>query len=89
MIGGGDQIYSDGIRVSGPLRTWADMKNPIKKLRHPWSDDLEDGVDEWYCQNYIDWYATSPFSHANSQIPQVNIWDDHDVCSPSKWWFWT
>lgn len=27
----------------------------------------------------MDWYNNPPFSHANSQIPSVNIWDDHDI----------
>jgi hypothetical protein len=25
-------------------------------------------------------YSTEPFASANGQIPQLNIWDDHDVC---------
>jgi hypothetical protein len=25
-------------------------------------------------------YSTEPFAGANGQIPQLNIWDDHDVC---------
>jgi len=24
-------------------------------------------------------YSTEPFASANAQIPQVNIWDDHDI----------
>lgn len=24
-------------------------------------------------------YGTEPFSSANGQIPQLNMWDDHDV----------
>lgn len=27
-------------------------------------------------------YNTAPFSIANGQIPQLNIWDDHDVSWP-------
>lgn len=25
-------------------------------------------------------YGTEMFAVANGQIPQINIWDDHDVC---------
>lgn len=57
MIGGGDQIYNDGIRVSGPLKSWADMKNPVKRRRYPWTQALDDEVDEWYCNNYLDWVS--------------------------------
>lgn len=56
MIGGGDQIYSDGIRVNGPLKPWAEnMSNPIKRRRYPWTQSLSDDTDEWYCNNYMDW----------------------------------
>lgn len=24
-------------------------------------------------------YGTEPFASANGQIPQLNLWDDHDV----------
>lgn len=27
-------------------------------------------------------YGTEPFAGANGQIPQMNIWDDHDVGCP-------
>lgn len=30
MIGGGDQIYNDGVRVDGPLRKWSEIGNPKK-----------------------------------------------------------
>lgn len=79
MIGGGDQVYNDGVRVSGPLKEWTEIHNPIKRTKAPWTEQLENDCDEWYCRNYLDWYATKPFCHANSQIPQVNIWDDHDI----------
>jgi hypothetical protein len=30
-IGGGDQIYNDGIRVAGPLNRWSNIANPKKR----------------------------------------------------------
>ena len=27
-------------------------------------------------------YGTEPFAEANGKIPQVNLWDDHDVSRP-------
>ncbi|KAL7269797.1 hypothetical protein RUND412_007524 [Rhizina undulata] len=41
--------------------------------------ELEADIDEWYYNNYVEWYNTPPFKHARSQIPQINIWDDHDI----------
>ncbi|AEO65883.1 uncharacterized protein THITE_152620 [Thermothielavioides terrestris NRRL 8126] len=79
MIGGGDQIYNDGIRVSGPLRPWSDIANPKKRRDHPFPESLRRECDDYYLRNYIRWYSTEPFATANGQIPQLNIWDDHDI----------
>lgn len=79
MVGGGDQIYNDGIRVHGPLRTWTDISNPKKRQEYPFPEKLRAECDDYYLKNYLRWYNTEPFSTANGQIPQINIWDDHDV----------
>lgn len=77
MIGGGDQIYNDGVRVDGPLREWADMRNPKKRRDHQFGGELQVECDLFYFENYSKWYSTKPFATANGQIPQINIWDDH------------
>ncbi|KAI0018512.1 hypothetical protein F4780DRAFT_519370 [Xylariomycetidae sp. FL0641] len=79
MIGGGDQIYNDGIRVDGPLREWTDIGNPKKRRDFPFTESLRQACDDYYLRNYIRWYATEPFAQANGQIAQLNIWDDHDI----------
>ena len=81
MIGGGDQIYNDGVRVDGPLREWADMGNPKRRRDHPFGEELRAECDSFYFQNYVRWYRTEPFATANGQIPQMNIWDDHGTLS--------
>ena len=79
MVGGGDQIYNDGIRVNGPLRPWTDISSPAKRTEYPFPDKLRAECDDYYLNNYIRWYNSEPFALANGQIPQLNIWDDHDV----------
>ncbi|KAF2143717.1 uncharacterized protein K452DRAFT_357346 [Aplosporella prunicola CBS 121167] len=79
MIGGGDQIYNDGVRVDGPLRSWTDIGNPKKRRDFPFNEDLRAECDEYYYKNYVRWYNHRPFSDANCKIPQLNIWDDHDI----------
>ncbi|RDW88867.1 hypothetical protein BP6252_00899 [Coleophoma cylindrospora] len=79
MLGGGDQIYNDGIRVSGPLRPWSDMGNPTKRRHHPFPESLRKDCDKYYVNNYIRWYSTEPFATSNGQIPQLQLWDDHDI----------
>ncbi|EGP91492.1 unnamed protein product [Zymoseptoria tritici ST99CH_1A5] len=79
MIGGGDQIYNDSVRVDGPLKEWTAINNPKKRRDYPFGEDLRRRCDDFYFENYTRWYGTEPFSTANAQIPQLNIWDDHDI----------
>ncbi|KAK0630151.1 hypothetical protein B0T17DRAFT_506648 [Bombardia bombarda] len=79
MLGGGDQIYNDGIRVAGPLRDWTNITNPKKRREYPFPEKLRRECDNYYLNNYIKWYSTEPFAAANGQIAQLNIWDDHDI----------
>lgn len=79
MIGGGDQIYNDNIRTEGPLKEWTAIKNPEKRRHHKFPEDLRARCDKFYFRNYVRWYSTEPFASANAAIPQINIWDDHDI----------
>jgi len=79
MIGGGDQIYNDNIRVKGPLKDWTAIKNPRTRQHFPFDNDMRSRCDKFYFENYIRWYSTEPFASANASIPQINIWDDHDI----------
>ncbi len=55
MIGGGDQIYNDGIRVSGPLHKWTAISNPKKRRDFPFPESLRLECDDYYLKNYIRW----------------------------------
>lgn len=79
MLGGGDQIYNDGVRVDGPLKPWTDIHSPHKRREYPFGEQMRADCDEYYFNNYVKWYGQKPFSTANGQIAQVNIWDDHDI----------
>ncbi|KAF2422615.1 hypothetical protein EJ08DRAFT_737818 [Tothia fuscella] len=79
MIGGGDQIYNDGVRVDGPLAEWTSIGNPRKRREYPFGEDMRSRCDDYYFNNYIRWYGQEPFKSANCSIPQLNIWDDHDI----------
>ena len=79
MIGGGDQIYNDTVRVSGPLQAWTKIANPKKRRTYPFPQELRAKCDQFYYDNYVTWFGSEPFAAANGQIPQVNIWDDHDI----------
>lgn len=55
MLGGGDQIYNDGIRVAGPLRAWTDIGNPNKRREWPFPEKMRRDCDNYYRRNYIRW----------------------------------
>lgn len=79
MIGGGDQIYNDGVRVGGPLQAWTDISNPKRRRDYSFGEKLRKDCDDYYFNNYTEWYSTEAFASANRQIPQINIWDDHGM----------
>lgn len=76
--GGGDQIYSDRICVDGPLKAWAKDLKPSHRAKTPFTQELSQELDEWYFNNYVTWYSTSPFQEASATIPSLQIWDDHE-----------
>ena len=80
MIGGGDQIYNDAATVQTRyFREWTEMKNPHHKHTMPFSEEMQEELEQFYLNRYAMWFSQGLFGMANSQIPMVNIWDDHDI----------
>lgn len=78
MIGGGDQIYNDVVTKQSPLfREWLGIKNPIHKQETSFSPQLLEELETVYLERYSMWFSQGFFGMANSQIPMVNVWDDH------------
>ncbi|KAK4990448.1 hypothetical protein LTR50_002471 [Elasticomyces elasticus] len=80
MIGGGDQIYNDAaMRDTTLFRKWLGMKNPEHKHKADFSCEMQEELEHFYLDRYAMWFSQGFFGMANSQIPMVNIWDDHDI----------
>lgn len=80
MIGGGDQIYNDCVMNQAELfAEWIAIKNPVHKHNAPFTPEMQDELDEFYLNRYSMWFSQGLFGLANSQIPMVNIFDDHDI----------
>jgi PhoD-like phosphatase len=80
MIGGGDQIYMDAATVQTKLfGEWATTRNPHRKHHMEFSPEMQDELEQYYLDRYAMWFSSGFFGMANSQIPMVNIWDDHDI----------
>ncbi|ODQ80515.1 hypothetical protein BABINDRAFT_160788 [Babjeviella inositovora NRRL Y-12698] len=92
MIGGGDQIYSDSVKIKcETLKAWTEEHNPIKKHLAGSSPELVAELKHYYLNHYLDWFGTgfweglngttlqTSFTLAMSLIPSINIFDDHDI----------
>ncbi|KAK0631876.1 hypothetical protein B0T14DRAFT_415473 [Immersiella caudata] len=80
MIGGGDQVYNDkAMQETKIFRKWLMHKNPIHKHNAPFPIEMQDELEEFYLERYCMWFSQGLFGMANSQIPMVNMFDDHDV----------
>lgn len=62
-LGGGDQIYNDGIRVNGPLQEWTNIGNPHKREKFLFPESLRKQCDDYYVNNYIKW-SVNPWKNS-------------------------
>lgn len=84
MIGGGDQIYNDAVMTQTTLfQDWLNIKNPHHKREAPFSAEMQEELEYFYLDRYSMWFSQGLFGMANSQIPMINIWDDHGKFVPS------
>ena len=80
MIGGGDQIYNDRAMVQTKhFAEWTKLKNPHEKHHAIFTTEMEEELETFYLNRYAMWFSQGLFGMANSQIPMVNVWDDHDI----------
>lgn len=84
MIGGGDQIYNDAVMKQTRLFSeWLEIKNPHHKHEAQFTPEMRDELELFYLERYCMWFSQGLFGMANSQIPMINMWDDH-----GKFLFW-
>jgi hypothetical protein len=80
MIGGGDQIFNDGVITDLSLfQEWVKIKNAADRYGAPLTPEFRAELEKFYLERYASWFSQGLFSLANSQIPMVNIWNDHEI----------
>ncbi|KAJ4263606.1 hypothetical protein NW762_006428 [Fusarium torreyae] len=80
MIGGGDQIYNDCVSEEcGLFKEWLSITNPVHKHTAALTPEMQDELEKFYLNRYCMWFSQGLFGLANSQIPMVNMYDDHDI----------
>ena len=78
MIGGGDQIYNDAVMSQTThFQEWLAKKNPHHKHEAQFTSEMCEELETFYLERYSMWFSQGLFGMANSQIPMVNMWDDH------------
>jgi hypothetical protein len=72
MIGGGDQIYNDAAMSQTTLfKGWIENKNPMQKHNAPFTEEMQNELEQFYLDRYSMWFSQGLFGMANSQIPMV------------------
>ena len=80
MIGGGDQVYNDRVMVDTKhFAAWTLLRNNTEKHHAPFTEEMREELETFYLDRYAMWFSQGLFGLVNSQIPMVNIYDDHDI----------
>ena len=80
MLGGGDQLYNDRVMEETTLfKQWCDIKDAHHKEKMPLTREMQSELETFYLNRYCMWFSQGLFGVAASQIPMVNIFDDHDI----------
>lgn len=92
MLGGGDQIYCDLIKVHcKTLEPWLQMQTAHQKRGVSVTAEMQQDFENYYLNAYLEWFGKgywrgkngatlqTMFPLAMAQIPTVSIFDDHDI----------
>lgn len=77
MIGGGDQLYCDGLLEEKEMKEWLALtiEGREKAVCQPhWIQ----GIENYYFNRYCTWFSQGAYGQALAAIPTVNMWDDHE-----------
>ncbi len=79
LLMGGDQVYADSIWTVLPsLREWNSLPLEEKTKRKSTKTMLEQ-LDRFYSTLYCERWSREPVATALASIPNVMMWDDHDI----------
>ncbi|KAH9056664.1 hypothetical protein EDB87DRAFT_1202257 [Lactarius vividus] len=79
LVGGGDQLYCDGITREPELQEWVNHSKPEEKKQFPLTQEMLSAMDRFYFNHYCQTFRSGAFARANSSIPMLNMADDHDL----------
>ncbi|KAF8352304.1 hypothetical protein F5887DRAFT_23349 [Amanita rubescens] len=78
VVGGGDQLYCDGVTREPELQDWLALK-PEERKGYPLTDKIRNAISRYLFHHYCERFRHGAFARANSSIPMLNMCDDHDL----------
>ncbi len=80
QMGGGDQLYCDSVFDQVPsLVEWVKIPSKKKRETTAWTAIMQQQVDDWYFQRYVNHFDRSSLNTAIAEIPYAFNADDHDL----------
>ncbi|KAH8117510.1 hypothetical protein DFH11DRAFT_1575443 [Phellopilus nigrolimitatus] len=79
LVGGGDQIYCDGLTREPEMQEWLQLSKPELKLRYQITLEMRAALDRFYFNHYCRVFQSGAFARATASIPMVNMADPDDL----------
>lgn len=76
LIGGGDQVYTDG---DDELSIWRFLKKNLKEIASLSEDERYAAMLSWYREIYRGYWGHEKLRKVFASIPQYMVWDDHEI----------
>ncbi len=78
-IGGGDQLYMDGVWDIPCMNAWKDLSSS-QKLAAAVTPDMFDEITKFYKTTYENkWFNSPEYLNVLPNIPAIYMWDDHEI----------
>ncbi|TFY69275.1 hypothetical protein EVG20_g3222 [Dentipellis fragilis] len=68
LVGGGDQLYCDGLTREPELQEWVNHPNPEQKKTFALTQEILSAIDRFYFNHYCSIFRSGAFSRANSSM---------------------
>ncbi|KAJ3802934.1 hypothetical protein GGU11DRAFT_813184 [Lentinula aff. detonsa] len=84
LVGGGDQLYCDGLTREPELQEWVAKLKPEEKQSYQLTNEIAQAIDRFYFNHYCQVFRTGAFARANSsmQIDGFGSYPDNLQNSP-------
>ncbi|KAJ3761059.1 hypothetical protein EV360DRAFT_93213 [Lentinula raphanica] len=68
LVGGGDQLYCDGLTREPELQEWVSKLKPEEKQNYQLTDEIAEAIDRFYFNHYCQVFRTGAFARANCSM---------------------